>query len=298
VEEVAEADISIPEPEVVVDVVSTDRRAGLAAATGEMARGVLTVAAKSSVEARTLELKVSAVSLSVSWNIVSAGRYTAVCFLRGGGWRECVGVDWGGSEHTWVGGEGDGEGEQRSSSLTILRSDAGMPLMLPLPLPLLLYTLGVAPLYTLPLCILPFDIIPLDPSCADDTTLGAGESVRPIGDPLLLTFKAIIGAPIPIFIKLCPTVPKLSSAYSPSPSDNDGERDRGPKMPLMVFVVEIDDLAECVCTFICELLLLLLLSLLTIAAGMLPMRFECRGMECIAEDEPEPETGYPCVLGL
>lgn len=266
-EEVAEPDISIPEPEVMVDVVSTDRRAGLGAGTGEMARGALTVAAKSSVEAGTLKLKVSAVSLSVSWNIVSAGGCTAVCFLRGGGWRECGGVDLGRSEHTRVGGEGGGEGEQRSSSLTILRSDAGMPLMLPLPLPLLLYTL--------PLCILPFDIIPLDPSCADDTTLGAGESVRPIGDPLLLRFKPTIGAPIPILIKLCPTVPKLSSPYSLSPSDNDGERDRGPKMPLIVFVVEIDDLAECVCTFICELLLLLLL-LLTIATVMLPVRFECK----------------------
>jgi hypothetical protein len=164
-----------------------------------------------------------------------------------------------------------------------------MPLILPLPVLLLWYTHGVAPLY-----ILPFDMIALDPSCTD-TKLGAGDSVRVIGDPLLVTF---MPTPIPMFIKLCPTVPKLSSVCSPSPSDNDGERDRGPKMPLIVFVVDVEDLVECVCTPVC----VLLLSLLIMTAEMFPMRFECSCMDCAGEGELEPrlelELDDPLVLAF
>jgi len=71
VEEV-EPDLSIPELEVMVDVVCTDRRAGSGTGTGVLAA----VGVKSSRESS---------ALSKSWTIVSAGVCIAACFFRGGG---------------------------------------------------------------------------------------------------------------------------------------------------------------------------------------------------------------------
>lgn len=192
------------------------------------------------------------------------------------------------------GGVVDGEGAHRSSSLTILRSQAGIPLMLAqhvvfevpptpldkLPLVVAQHMLEVPPmpLDKLPLCMLPFGRCTLDSSNPDDATLGAGESERRIGELLLLV---LTPTPLVIPIKLLPTVPKLSSAYSLSRScpcplrDKDGERERGVNMPLMVLVVDVEDLEECVWESRVE--------------GMLPERLVWRWMEGVGEEEPEFE---------
>jgi hypothetical protein len=133
--------------------------------------------------------------------------------------------------------------------------------------------------------MLPFGRCTLDSSNPDDATLGAGESERRIGELLLLV---LTPTPLVIPIKLLPTVPKLSSAYSLSRScpcplrDKDGERERGVNMPLMVLVVDVEDLEECVWESRVE--------------GMLPERLVWRWMEGVGEEEPEFELDL-CLGG-
>lgn len=257
-----------------MDIVCTDRRAGLGVGVGMgvMERGVTVVPELSSVMSEVCTLGVALVS--ICWYSASASGCANVCFLhRGGGWRECececeCGWDSAGDRGAVV----DGEGAHRSSSLTILRSQAGIPLMLAQ------HMLEVPPtlLDMLPLFILPFGRCTLDPSGPDDATLGTGESERRIGELLLLVPTP---TPLVIPIKLLPTVPKLSSAYSLSRScpcplrDKDGDRDRGVNMPLMVLVVDVEDLAECVWE--------------SMAGEMLPERLDWRWMEGVGEEEPE-----------
>lgn len=228
-DEADEPDLSTVE--VVVEIVCTDRRAGLGVGVGVgvMERGVTAVPELPSVTVEICMLGV--VFVSICWHSASVSECTKVCFLyHGGGWRECeCECEW---ESGWKsvcdrGGVVDGEGAHRSSSLTILRSQAGIPLMLAqhvlgvpldkLPLMLEQHILGVTPtpLDKLPLCVLPFDRCTLDSSGPDDATLGTGESERRIGELLLLV---LMPTPLVIPIKLLPTVPKLSSACSLSRS--------------------------------------------------------------------------------
>lgn len=283
-----------------MEIVCTDRRAGLGVGVGMgvMERGVTVVPELPSVTVEVCTLGV--VLVSICWHSASVSECTKVCFLyRGGGWRECeCECEW---ECGWEsvcerGGVVDGEGAHRSSSLTILRSQAGIPLMLaqhmlevPLDkLPLMLAQHGVppTPLDKLPLCMLPFDRCMLDSSGPDDATLGTGESERRIGELLLLV---LMPTPLVIPIKLLPTVPKLSSACSLSRScpcalrDKDGERERGVNMPLMVLVVDVEDLEECVWE--------------SWAGEMVPERLVWRRMEGAGEEEPEFEFDL-CALEL
>lgn len=140
------------------------------------------------------------------------------------------------------------------------------------------YMLEIPPtlLDKLPLCMLPLGRCTLDSSAPDDATLGTGESERRIGELLLLV---LMPTPLVILIKLLPTVPKLSSVYSLSRScpcplrDKDGERERGANIPLMVLVVDVEDLVECVWV--------------SMVGEMLPERLDCRRMEGVGEEEPE-----------
>lgn len=275
-DEADEPDLSTVEIE--VEVVCTDRRAGLGVGVGVgmgvMERGVTVVPELSSVTVEVCTLGV--VLVSIGWHCASVSGCMNVCFLyRGGGWRECeCEWEW---ECGWEsvrdrGAVVDGEGAHRSSSLTILRSQAGIPLMLAQ----VMFEVPPTLLDILPLCMLSVSRCTLDPSGTDDATLGTGESERRIGELLLFV---LTPTPLVIPIKLLPTVPKLSSAYSlsrscPCPlSDKDGERERGVNMPLMVLVVDVEDLEECVWE--------------SMAGEILPERLDWRRMEGVGEQESE-----------
>lgn len=76
--------------EVVVEIVCTDRRAGLGvgAGMGVMERGVAVVLELYSVAVEVCTLGVALGS--IFWHSVSMSGCTNVCLLhRGGGWREC-----------------------------------------------------------------------------------------------------------------------------------------------------------------------------------------------------------------
>lgn len=265
-----------------MEVVCTDRRAGLSM--GVMECGVNEVPELSSVTVEVCTLGV--VLVSICWHSASTSGCTDVCFLhRGGGWRECececeCECEWKGVCDR--GAVVDDGGAHRSSSLTIFRSQAGIPLMLVQHVfEQHMLEVPPTPLDKIPLWMLPFGWCTKNSSGPDDAMLGTGDSRR-IGELLLLVLM-----PTPVIpIKLLPTVPKLSSAYSLSRScpcplrDKDGERERGVNMPLMVLVVDVEDLEvdvedleECVWE--------------SRAGGTLPERLDWSRMDGVGEEEPE-----------